>query len=284
MEITKSTLDLVLSRLEGQVLLFVGHVEGSAFVKRGVRNQVIENIEIIDLMRAAEQHKVLLIPVGCNTSDAGAPIGSTRNIVTDEIVSLVSSLRKKGQYVSDLFRALEQVGDIQINFDWTGKAIEAIILHHGTREAKIQFKYHPVPAPQSTSPSSSSDDDDSGKLLIEFRLNEAAELAATLRDRYPGVLGAIQLFRVDHPFYSWLIVLFSPLVAAGVTQVAAEIRRSRTLEAIALCCCALSGLWFFGTVLYITNGMILLFAFVTIPISLFGWLVDTGVKKITGQG
>ena len=127
--------------LPQRIVIVVGHVEHGEFVLRDVRDNIDGKHDIVNLMRVAEQNNVFLIPVGCRTASGGAPIGSTRNISTDEIVSMLKSLRQHENLMSDVFRSLEIIGDIQINFNWTGRAIEMVVTDSGTGLPKLQIHF-----------------------------------------------------------------------------------------------------------------------------------------------
>jgi hypothetical protein len=125
----------------GRVVFIIGHVEGDEFVMRNFRDDVVARHNILTLMDSAKENDILLIPIGCNTADVGVPVGSTRNISTDDVVSVLRSLKEQHSKIGDVFRALEALGEIRVNFNMTSEIIEGIVRDHRTGFPNAQFYF-----------------------------------------------------------------------------------------------------------------------------------------------
>jgi hypothetical protein len=181
-------------------------------VLRDVRNNIVAQHAIIDLVRLAQAHNIMLIPIGCKTAIAGSPIGSTRNITTNDIVAMLNKLREKNSSLRDVFAALQAVGDVQINFNWTGKAIEAMVLDSKNKVAKVHFSF----APGIVQPSAFTQQ-------WEKEINDAQELnQQRIEERITAIygtgVGRLRLMIMDHSIYTWLISWVGPFIYSVISD------------------------------------------------------------------
>ena len=112
-------------------------------------NQEPQRIPIDDLIQTADDNGIFLIPVGCNTAETGASIGSTRNISTDQIVTLAARLSERNRTLGDIVWALKSLGAIRVRFDQFGRATELIVSEKGRAKGTGVFASQLLSAPGS---------------------------------------------------------------------------------------------------------------------------------------
>jgi hypothetical protein len=156
----RAMLDSFFQSMSGKSAIVVGHIEGPEFVMVKEKRPS-EKIEISEVVQLATKHNVFLIPIGCKSINAGAPVGFSRNISTAEVSTLLSSFPDNPTQMAHLLKPFEQLGEVWFDVDVAGKWIEAAIVkpEPGKRQdAEIRFR---MPS-SNTTVSSSFDDGDGG--------------------------------------------------------------------------------------------------------------------------
>jgi hypothetical protein len=204
-EIPLTSVETYFATKPGGILIVIGHVEKNSFVLRDVRNNFVTH-DIVDLVRLADINNIMLIPIGCKTAMTGAPIGSTRNITTNDIVTMLKQLKERNDSLRDVFAALQTIGNVQINFNWAGKAIEAIILDGKSGVPKVHFSFPTnVIQPAGITQQWEKEIGDIQEIQEKIILDRISTIYVTGFDR-------LRLVVIDHPIYTFLFCCIVPYV------------------------------------------------------------------------
>jgi hypothetical protein len=153
-EIGLSLADEYFEGLKGKTVIVVGHVEGNNFVVRDINGKVSEWHSVPLLIEKAQAHGVFLVPVGCKSAEAGAPFGFMQDISTDQVADFLASLPIDKPSFGDLFQALREIGEIEVDFTRVEKYFEFAAIESPDTKPTTRFK---VPSsyglPQNTNPS-----------------------------------------------------------------------------------------------------------------------------------
>ena len=172
-------LDTLMTALEGRTLYVVGHVEEGKFAFDYGSNS--PRIPIGELEAAAKRHRVLVIPIGCNTAGSAEGVGFTQTIWTSEIQRALPEL-----YAASTFRhmlgALAGIGQLQVDIPQTLEKLSMLVTHRAT-----------------------------GVEIVRIEISKEQ-----LRDYYAGQLRSweVDLFP-ENPFtsyFSWFLIFRLPLV------------------------------------------------------------------------
>jgi hypothetical protein len=107
--------DSYLSSKSGKTVVLIGHIEGDAFVFS--KSPGAARLTIASLQDSAKQYNVFLIPIGCQSDSAGALIGTTRNITTDEVANVLRSLPKRDQTLSEFLDSFKSLGSLTMDVE-----------------------------------------------------------------------------------------------------------------------------------------------------------------------
>ncbi|TFF20844.1 hypothetical protein E3C22_18325 [Jiella endophytica] len=108
-------LEEALKARTGQTWIVVGHVEGDSFVMLDALKRKTR-ISIPDLLTKGFNHGVLVIPIGCRTAAANAPLGFIKPISTDAVATFLSQLPPT-PIVADLVFGLRNIGQMRVKMD-----------------------------------------------------------------------------------------------------------------------------------------------------------------------
>jgi len=97
----------------GNTVIVVGHVEGREFVLTDDEGHRAQSIELSRMMMLSNRHRVLLVPIGCNTAAAGAPIGFMQNITGFNVASFVKQIPQAAT-VGNIVDEMQKVGRLHI--------------------------------------------------------------------------------------------------------------------------------------------------------------------------
>lgn len=123
-------IDAFLTQFTGQTVILVGHIEQRHFVQERSEGGPPLRIEIPALLEAATRHRVVLIPVGCNSASEGAYFGFTRAISTDEVAALLRAVPSGRIAVGELLSAFNAIEGNAVSVDATGfEAFLEITVH-----------------------------------------------------------------------------------------------------------------------------------------------------------
>lgn len=100
---------------QGQTVILVGHIDGVKFVMDRGQDQAPLFIDIPEMLQAAEDNQVLLLPVGCNSAGTGAYFGFTRNINTIEVAKFIAAIPATAVTIGDVLAALARIGSVWVN-------------------------------------------------------------------------------------------------------------------------------------------------------------------------
>lgn len=119
-------IDRFIAGYAGGTLVVVGHIDGETFVASR-KEQPPLVLDIVKMMRAAEAHRVLLVPVGCDSSRTKATFGFLREIGTAEVAKFLGALPKSEHTIGDLFAALAQIAPIEVKGRQLADHLEAVL-------------------------------------------------------------------------------------------------------------------------------------------------------------
>jgi hypothetical protein len=140
MPVEASLLENFLESYSGTTLLLVGHVEADEFVMRNADGKRAGSYSIPDLVSAARTHNVLLVPIGCRTGEAGAPIGFMQDISTDQVQAFLRAIPPAGLTVGDLLVALQTIAPLHIDVSATREALEIAVFAPGNDNPSVRVQ------------------------------------------------------------------------------------------------------------------------------------------------
>jgi hypothetical protein len=150
----KALIDNFLKGYSGKTLLLVGHVEGADFVMRDADEKSAGSYNLPELIEKARANNVILVPIGCKTGEAGAPIGFMQNITTDHVQTFLRTLPVSSVTLGDLLVALQTIAPLQIDLAGASDVLELAVTDPGNEDPGVRAKV-PLSLPRSSSTSSS---------------------------------------------------------------------------------------------------------------------------------
>lgn len=84
-------------------------------------------LDIAKMMRVADAHRVLLVPLGCNSSRSPATFGFLREISTAEVAKFLGALPVAEHTIGDLFAAVAQIAPLEVKGRHLADHLEAVL-------------------------------------------------------------------------------------------------------------------------------------------------------------
>lgn len=110
----------------GKSLIVVGHIDGPSFVAQREKQPPMV-LDIVKMMQAADAHRVLLVPIGCNSSRSPATFGFLREISTAEVATFLGALPAANHTIGDLFAAVAQIAPLEVKGRHLADHLEAVL-------------------------------------------------------------------------------------------------------------------------------------------------------------
>ncbi len=109
-----------------KTLILVGHIDGPSFVAPREKQPPLV-LDIAKMMRVADAHRVLLVPLGCNSSRSPATFGFLREISTAEVAKFLGALPVAEHTIGDLFAAVAQIAPLEVKGRHLADHLEAVL-------------------------------------------------------------------------------------------------------------------------------------------------------------
>jgi len=268
-------IEAFLAQFAGQTLILIGHIEQRHFVQDRADGRPALRMEVPALLEAATRHRVLLVPLGCNSASAGAHVGFTRAIGTDEVAALLGAIPPGRIAVGELLSAFNAIDGRAVSIDAARLDAFLEVTVHRQRDSAGKGVVDDtatvlrIPAP--TAPQGRSAPDDFATYLASWESAHRPVL-----DR--GILRAWRAVYRDAPIRTlflsgaaWLLLLVSweRLRARWLLRERLIGRRERTAMRIGH---ALGGLLVLGALLRWAAAMWPILVFVLVAAVIFGML------------
>ena len=159
-------IDYYMSDLRGKTLIAIGHVDGDSFLMRNNAGATM-SLSLRLLSEKAVQHGVIVVPIGCKSSFAGAPIGFIQNIGTRSVAEFLGAILKPRPTVADLISGLMKVGEIRVNLSDAIGQFSVQVNDPALPQAQITHVSIPYSAPVSGFNSAPGSSVDRGAVFVE---------------------------------------------------------------------------------------------------------------------
>lgn len=110
----------------GKSLIVVGHIDGPSFVAPRAKQPPLV-LDIVRMMQVADAHRVLLVPIGCNSSRSPATFGFLREISTAEVATFLGALPAADHTIGDLFAAVAKIAPLEVKGRHLADHLEAVL-------------------------------------------------------------------------------------------------------------------------------------------------------------
>lgn len=119
--------NLFLSEFSDKTVLLVGHIVGDSFVQERGKGLPALKINIPHLLKSAQEHNVLLIPIGCNSADAGVPFGFTKPISSHEVAKLLAKIPNHTSTIGEIIASFVSIGTVAVDANGIAQYLDVII-------------------------------------------------------------------------------------------------------------------------------------------------------------
>lgn len=120
-------IELLLSEFRGRTLILIGHIDGRQFVQEVGSGRAALRLDIPTLIDKAQRKGVFVVPIGCNSAEAGAHFGFTRPIHSNEVASLLRELPHDRISLGDLLAAFNVIGPISLDAGKLNEYLEVTV-------------------------------------------------------------------------------------------------------------------------------------------------------------
>ncbi|GAB3092722.1 hypothetical protein [Lysobacter terrae] len=122
-----SDVDRFLAEFVDKTVILIGHIEGRHFVmERGPGREALA-LDLPNLLIRAQQQRVTLVPIGCNSADAGAYLGFTRPISASQVADLLRAIPDRPMAIWELLAAFDRIGQVTLDAGRLAEFLEVTV-------------------------------------------------------------------------------------------------------------------------------------------------------------
>ena len=190
----------------GQTVLVVAHVVDHDLVLTDEQGSNQKRIPIADVVRVAARHKVLFMPIGCQTAGAGIAVGFKNKINSASVRDFLSKTSLNPTFGA-LFESMQTIGPLVIDLNPKIEISDSFALsRHSAEDRGIVVEVSTMPTP--------------GRPTVQAQVRISGDMykplqTGSLRERWDDLPAPAQI-----PFFIFSLTLFSMCTKLGVQIVA----------------------------------------------------------------